>query len=39
VPELPDVTAFRSEMAVHGRYGEPCPDWPKTIEELEERKA
>ena len=73
------VTAFRKEMAVHGRYGEPCPDceapvqrilyaenecnycarcqtggkllkdrvlsqllkddWPKTIEELEERKA
>ena len=73
------VTAFREEMAVHGRYGKPCPvcgckvqrivyaqneanycaecqtggklladralsrllkdDWPKTLEELEERRA
>jgi formamidopyrimidine-DNA glycosylase len=73
------VTAFRPGMAVHGRFGEPCPrcggavqrivyaeneanycpacqtggrlladralsqllhgDWPKTLEELEERKA
>ncbi|MGE0639650.1 MAG: Fpg/Nei family DNA glycosylase [Thermoanaerobaculia bacterium] len=73
------VTAFRPEMAVHGRFGEPCPrcgepvqrilyaeneanycagcqtggklladrvlskllkgDWPKSLEELEERKA
>jgi formamidopyrimidine-DNA glycosylase len=73
------VTAFRAEMAVHGRYRLPCPvcgspvqriryaenetnycptcqtggrlladralsrllhgDWPKTLEELEERKA
>jgi len=72
------VTAFREGMAVHGRYGQPCPvcgtkiqrivyaeneanycptcqtsgklladralsqllkkDWPKTLEELEERK-
>jgi formamidopyrimidine-DNA glycosylase len=72
------VTAFRDEMAVHGRYGKPCPvcgrpvqrivyaenesnycahcqtggklladralsrllheDWPKSIEELEERR-
>ncbi len=72
------VTAFREGMAVHGRYGKPCPDcgspvqrivyaenesnycatcqtggklladralsqllrgdWPKTVEELEERK-
>ena len=71
------VTAFRPEMAVHGKFGEPCPtcgtkvqhivyaenecnycprcqtggklladrslsrllhaDWPKTIEELEDR--
>jgi formamidopyrimidine-DNA glycosylase len=77
---FPDkVTAFREGMAVHGRYGKPCPvcgqpvqrivyaeneanycatcqtggklladralsqllrgDWPKTLEELEERKA
>jgi len=73
------VTAFRKEMAVHGRFREPCPvcgskvqrivhaenetnycatcqtggklladrslsrllkeDWPKTLEELEERRA
>jgi formamidopyrimidine-DNA glycosylase len=73
------VTAFRKEMAVHGRFGQPCPrcqtpvqrivyasnetnycptcqtngrlladrslsrlmhdDWPRTLEELEERKA
>jgi formamidopyrimidine-DNA glycosylase len=72
------VTAFRPEMAVHGRYREPCPvcsapvqrilhadnetnycarcqtggklladralsrllkqDWPRTLEELEERR-
>jgi formamidopyrimidine-DNA glycosylase len=72
------VTAFRPEMAVHGKYGKPCPrcgapvqriryadneanycadcqtggklladrglsrllgkDWPKTLEEMEERK-
>jgi formamidopyrimidine-DNA glycosylase len=76
---FPDkVTAFRPEMAVHGKYGHPCPvcgtkvqrivyadneanycptcqtegrlladrslsrllkeDWPKTLEELEDRK-
>jgi len=74
-----NVTAFRPEMAVHGKFGQPCPvcgapvqrivyaaneanycaacqtggklladralsrllkkDWPKTLEELEERKA
>lgn len=73
------VTAFRPEMAVHGRFGQPCPgcgnpiqriryadnetnycatcqtdgklladralsrllreDWPRTLEEMEERKA
>jgi formamidopyrimidine-DNA glycosylase len=73
------VTAFREEMAVHGKYGKPCPvcgspvqrityaenetnycatcqtggklladrslsrlmksDWPKTLEELEERRT
>ena len=78
--EFPEkVTAFREGMAVHGRYGKPCPacgspvqrivyaeneanycprcqtggrlladralsrlmhaDWPKTLEELEERKG
>jgi len=77
---FPDkVTAFRLEMAVHGKYGQPCPvcgtkvqrivyadneanycptcqtegrlladrslsrllkeDWPKSLEELDERKA
>jgi formamidopyrimidine-DNA glycosylase len=74
-----EVTAFRPEMAVHGKYGQPCPrcgapvqriryadneanycapcqtegklladrglsrllksDWPKTLDQLEERKA
>jgi len=74
-----EVTAFRPEMAVHGKYGEPCPvcgspvqrivyaenetnycatcqtdgkllrdralsqllkgDWPKTLDELEKRRA
>ena len=73
------VTAFRPEMAVHGRYGQPCPecgaaiqrivyaeneanycptcqtggrlladralsrflraDWPRTLDELEQRRA
>lgn len=73
------VTAFRPEMAVHGKYGQPCPrcgspvqrivyadnetnycpacqtggtlladrslsrllkdDWPRTLEEMEERRA
>ncbi len=73
------VTAFREQMAVHGRYGQPCPrcgtkiqriryasnetnycvqcqtggklladrglsrllrqDWPKSLEEMEERKS
>ena len=78
--EFPErVTAFRDGMAVHGRYGQPCPacgaavqriayasneanycavcqtggklladralsrllrkDWPKSLEEMEERKA
>ncbi len=78
--EFPEkVTAFRPEMAVHGKYGKPCPrcgtsvqriryaenesnycapcqtdgklladrslsrlmrgDWPKTLEELEAKKA
>ena len=74
-----NVTAFRPEMAVHGKFGQPCPvcgarvqriryadnetnycpecqtggelladeslslllkkDWPRTAEELEERRA
>ena len=73
------MTAFRPEMAVHGKYGQPCPrcgapvprikyadneanycapcqtggklladrglsrllkaDWPKTLDQLEERRA
>jgi formamidopyrimidine-DNA glycosylase len=78
--EFPEgVTAFRPEMAVHGRYGQPCPecgapvqrirhadnetnycakcqtggklladralsrllraDWPRTLEEMEERRG
>jgi formamidopyrimidine-DNA glycosylase len=80
VPGFPEkVTAFRPEMAVHGKYGQPCPvcqspvqriryadnecnycarcqtagkllmdrglskllkdDWPRTLEELEDKKA
>jgi formamidopyrimidine-DNA glycosylase len=80
IPGFPEkVTAFRDEMAVHGKYRQPCPtcggpvqriryaenetnycprcqtggklladrglsrllhgDWPKTLEELEERKS
>jgi len=79
-PKFPEkVTAFREGMAVHGRYGQPCPrcgtkvqriryasnetnycarcqtggklladralsrllreDWPRTLEEMEERKT
>jgi formamidopyrimidine-DNA glycosylase len=78
--EFPEgVTAFRPQMAVHGRYGKPCPacgapvqrirhadnetnycarcqtggklladralsrllraDWPRTLEEMEERRG
>ena len=28
------VTAFRPEMAVHGRYGEPCPRCGETIQRI-----
>jgi formamidopyrimidine-DNA glycosylase len=28
------VTAFRKEMAVHGRYGEPCPDCGTPIQRI-----
>ena len=28
------VTAFRPEMKVHGKYGQPCPDCGKTIQRI-----
>lgn len=28
------VTAFRPDMAVHGRYGEPCPDCGTTVQRI-----
>ena len=28
------VTAFRPEMAVHGRYGKPCPDCGTTVQRI-----
>ena len=28
------VTAFRPEMAVHGRYGEPCPDCGSPVQRI-----
>jgi formamidopyrimidine-DNA glycosylase len=32
---LPEkVTAFRPEMAVHGRYGEPCPDCGDPVQRI-----
>lgn len=32
---LPEkVTAFRSEMAVHGRYGQPCPDCGSPVQRI-----
>jgi formamidopyrimidine-DNA glycosylase len=29
-----NVTAFRPEMAVHGRYGEPCPDCGAPVQRI-----
>ena len=28
------VTAFRPEMAVHGRYGQPCPDCGAPVQRI-----
>ena len=28
------VTAFREEMAVHGRFGEPCPDCGAPVQRI-----
>jgi formamidopyrimidine-DNA glycosylase len=28
------VTAFRPEMAVHGRYGKPCPDCGSPVQHI-----
>ena len=33
--EFPEnVTAFRKEMAVHGKYGEPCPDCGAPVQRI-----
>ena len=33
--EFPEkVTAFREEMAVHGRHGKPCPDCGKAVQRI-----
>ena len=33
--EFPEgVTAFRPEMAVHGRYGKPCPDCGSSVQRI-----
>jgi formamidopyrimidine-DNA glycosylase len=33
--EFPEkVTAFRPEMAVHGRYGQPCPDCGSPVQRI-----
>ncbi len=33
--EFPEkVTAFREDMAVHGRYGKPCPDCGATVQRV-----
>lgn len=29
------VTAFRKEMAVHGRYGQPCPECETLVQQIE----
>ena len=29
------VTAFRKEMAVHGRYGQPCPECGTLVQQIE----
>ena len=28
------VTAFRADMAVHGKFGEPCPDCGTTVQRI-----
>ena len=33
-PGAGDVTAFREDFAVHGRYGEPCPDCGQTVQRI-----
>lgn len=34
-PRFPEkVTAFRKEMAVHGKYGEPCPDCGAPVQRI-----
>ena len=34
-PDWPDkVTAFRPEMAVHGRFGQPCPDCGAPVQRI-----
>lgn len=34
-PDFPEgVTAFRKEMAVHGKYGQPCPDCRSPVQRI-----
>ena len=30
----PKVTAFRPDMAVHGRFGQPCPDCGTSVQRI-----
>jgi formamidopyrimidine-DNA glycosylase len=34
VPGAGEVTAFRPDFAVHGRYGEPCPDCGNKVQRI-----
>jgi len=33
-PRPTDVTAFRPDFAVHGRYGEPCPECGSPVQRI-----
>jgi formamidopyrimidine-DNA glycosylase len=33
-PGVGDVTAFRDDFAVHGRYGKPCPVCGKPVQRI-----
>ncbi len=34
-PGAGDITAFRPDFAVHGRYGQPCPDCGKPVQRIQ----